>query len=124
MESSAAICRLIEPFPGSQPIGYAQAIELGLLAGEIPKGLDAGAWNCHLFIASASHRGQGFGQAALSQLVSEVFASTLAVACAITLSIRNERAARAYERIGFHWVGIDDDPIFGPSWIMRCDRPR
>lgn len=122
LESPTAICRLIEPAGSASPIGYAQAIELGLESGKLPNGLEPGTWDCDLFIASQEYRGRGFGQAALAHLVDEVFSSTLAIACAISVSIRNERAARAYEKIGFRWASITDDPILGPSWVMRRNR--
>lgn len=123
MESQAALCRLIETRDADWlPIGYAQAFELGQLSSRLPDGLDAGTWDCDVFIGSPAHRGRGFGQAALARLVDEIFGSTLAVACSISVSIRNESAARAYEKIGFRWVSIANDPIFGPSWVMRRDR--
>ncbi len=122
LESPTAICRLIEDGRSGLPIGYAQAVELGQQGGTLPAGLEPGTWDCDLFIASQDHRGRGFGQAALAQLVTEVFSSTLAIACTISVSIRNERAARAYERVGFRWASIADDPILGASWVMRRNR--
>ena len=105
-------------------VGYAQAVDNG--RPNAPRGgpVPAGAWDCNLFIGSAPHRGQGHGQRALDLLVAEVFASTLAVACVIVVSVRNERAARAYEKIGFKWVAVAEDPIHGPSWVMLRERPR
>ena len=82
----------------------------------------AGTWDCDLFIGSEPDRGRGHGQAALDLLVGEVFATTLAIACMIVISVRNERAARAYENVGFRWVAVTWDPIQGPSWVMLRDR--
>lgn len=120
-ESDAAICRIIEI--DGHAIGYAQAMDTGLTG--LPHGcpVPPGAWDCDLFIGSEPHRGQGHGQIALDLLVGEVFAATLAVACMIVVSVRNERAARAYENIGFKWVAVAEDPIHGPSWVMFRERP-
>ena len=60
---------------------------------------------------------------ALSLLVEEVFATRLAIACCAVVSIRNEAAARAYEKAGFRWLRIWQDPIDGPCWVMLKERP-
>ena len=58
----------------------------------------------------------------LALLTEEVFATTLAVACSSLVSIRNETAARAYERTGFRWLQVLQDPLLGPSWLMLKER--
>ena len=65
----------------------------------------------------------GVGQAALAMLKEEVFASTLAVAVCVFPSVKNERAVRAYEKAGFRWKRIWNDPYAGPSWFMVAERP-
>jgi len=122
LQSASALCRIIEV--DGEAAGYAQAIDVALLDGGLPPELPAGAWDADLFIASAEHRGRGVGQAALRLLAREVFATTLAIAISVFAPVRNEAAARAYEKAGFRWVGIVEDPIFGPSWIMIRDRPK
>ena len=122
LESDAAFCRIIEI--EGLGIGYAQAVDTALTSLPPDGPVPPGSWDCDLFIGSEPHRGQGHGQIALDMLVNEIFASTLAVACMIVVSIRNERAARAYENIGFKWVSVAEDPIQGPSWVMLRDRPR
>lgn len=122
LESNAAFCRIIEI--DGLAIGYAQAVDAGLTGGFSGVSVPPGSWDCDLFIGSETHRGQGHGQKALDLLVAEVFASTLATACTIVVSVRNERAARAYENIGFRWVTITEDPIHGPCWVMVRDRPQ
>ena len=62
------------------------------------------------------------GQAALSLLKTEVFATTLAVAVCVFPSVKNERAVRAYEKAGFRWKRIWNDPALGPSWFMVAER--
>ncbi len=59
----------------------------------------------------------------LALLTEEVFATTLAVACSAVVSIRNEAAVRAYERAGFRWLRVLQDPLLGPSWLMLKERP-
>ena len=121
MESATALPRIIEH--GGTGVGYAHAVEIGVWAEERPADLPAGTWDIDLFIASAQHRDQGLAQAALVLLTEEVFATTLAVACSAVVSIRNEAAARAYERAGFRWLRIWPDPLYGPCWLMLKERP-
>lgn len=121
LDSESAICRMI--IEDDKPIGYAHAIDMAHLHGPLPPELPAGTYDCDLFIGAPGYRGRGIGQAALELLVTEVFTTTLAVACGIVVSIRNERAARAYEKAGFRWQRVWQDPVFGPSWVMLRDRP-
>jgi RimJ/RimL family protein N-acetyltransferase len=121
MSSAAALCRIVES--EGVPIGYAHALEIGLWADERPAELAPGTWHIGYFLASNQHRGGGLGSAVLAQLVDEVFATTLAVACSGVVSIRNEAAARAYERAGFRWRRIWSDRLLGPSWLMLKERP-
>lgn len=120
--SEHALCRIIEA--GGTPVGYAHAIDAVVWGEELPDDLAPGTWDLDLFIASEEHRGRGVGQAALTQLKDEVFATTLATAVCVFPSIRNERAVRAYEKAGFSWKRIWNDPYMGPSWFMIAERPR
>jgi aminoglycoside 6'-N-acetyltransferase len=117
-----AICRVIEV--DGVPVGYAHAIDATLWGDDLPEDLDPGTWDLDLFIASEEYRGRGVGQAALALLKEEVFQSTLAVAVCVFPSVRNERAVRAYEKAGFRWKRIWNDPHAGPSWFMVARRPR
>lgn len=121
MESPTALPRIVEC--GGAGIGYAHAVERGVWAEALPDGLPAGTWDIDLFLASDADRGQELAQAVLVLLCDEVFATTLAVACSGVVSIRNEAAVRAYERAGFRWLRIWQDPLFGPSWLMLKERP-
>jgi aminoglycoside 6'-N-acetyltransferase len=121
MASEASLCRIIEA--DGVPIGYAHAVEIGLWGEHRPDALPAGTWDIDLFIASAEHRRRDVAQAALALLVEEVFTTRLAVACCAVVSVRNEAAARAYERTGFRWTRIWQDPIDGPCWLMLRERP-
>jgi aminoglycoside 6'-N-acetyltransferase len=121
MGSDTALCRIVECAGIS--IGYGHAVEIGLWGGERPEELAPGTWDIDLFIASPEHRGRGLGAAALALLAQEVFATTLAVACAGIVSIRNEAAVRAYERAGFRWRRVWHDRLTGPCWLMLKERP-
>lgn len=121
LNNDGALTRLI--VLGEEVIGYAHAIDTASLGGPLPLAIRPGTFECDLFIGSAAHRGQGHGQRALDLLAQDVFATTLAVACAIIVSIRNERAVRAYERVGFVWKSVWHDPVTGPSWVMVRERP-
>jgi RimJ/RimL family protein N-acetyltransferase len=119
--SQHGLCRIIEA--DGRPVGYAHAVDATLWGDELPQDLEAGTWDLDLFIASEAHRGRGVGQAALALLKDEVFASTLAVAVCVFPSVKNERAVRAYEKAGFRWKRIWNDPYAGPSWFMVAERP-
>jgi len=119
--SQHALSRIV--MAAGQPVGYAHAVDATLWGDDLPQELEPGTWDLDIFIASEEHRGKGVGQAALALLKDEVFASTLAVAVCVFPSVRNERAVRAYEKAGFHWKRIWNDPHQGPSWFMVAERP-
>lgn len=77
-----------------------------------------------LFIAEPALRGRGHGLGALRAMQAEVFGSTLALGLSVLVSVRNEAAVRIYEKAGFRWVRVLDDPLFGSSWLMLCERPQ
>lgn len=120
LSSQQAICRIIEA--DALPVGYCHAVDAMLWGDSLPQDLAPGTWDLDLFIASEKHRGKGVGQAALALLKDEVFSTTLAVAVSVFPSIRNERAVRAYEKAGFRWQRIWNDPQAGPSWFMVAER--
>ncbi len=119
-ESPSAICRIV--MVGGKPAGYGHAIDAGLWGSALPEGLQPGTWDVDLFIAEASARGRGAGETALGILIDEVFATTMALAVSVFVSIRNEAAVRIYEKAGFRWVRIWEDPAFGPMWLMVRER--
>jgi RimJ/RimL family protein N-acetyltransferase len=121
LASTAALPRII--MGDGVPIGYAHAVEHGVWATRPPEGVPAGAWDIDYFVPPAAGDGASIGGTALALLTEEVFATTLAVACSGLVSIRNEAAARAYERAGFRWLQVLQDPLLGPSWLMLKDRP-
>jgi aminoglycoside 6'-N-acetyltransferase len=121
MGSEAALPRIIEC--KGEPIGYAQAVEIGLWGQDRPEGLAPGTWDVDLFIAEEAHRGRGLEAAALALLTEEVFTTTLAVACCAVVPIRNEAGVRSYERAGFSWQRIWNDALAGPCWVMLKERP-
>jgi aminoglycoside 6'-N-acetyltransferase len=121
LASAAALPRIIER--DGTAIGYAHAVETGLWAAEPPEAVPAGSWDVDYFVAPAMDDSADVGSAALALLTEEVFATTLAVACSSLVSIRNEAAARAYERAGFRWLQVLQDPLLGPSWLMLKERP-
>lgn len=120
LASGHAICRIIEA--DGQPVGYAHAVDASLWGESLPDDLEPGTWDLDLFIASEEHRGRGVGHVALAMLREEVFATTLAVAVCVFPSIKNERAVRAYEKAGFRWQRVWNDPLTGPSWFMVARR--
>jgi RimJ/RimL family protein N-acetyltransferase len=120
--SAAAMPRII--VRDGVAIGYAHAVEAGLRTAEPPEGVPAGNWDVDYVLAPAAIDTGEIGGIVLAQLTAEVFATTLAVACSSLVSIRNEAAARAYERAGFRWLQVLQDPLLGPSWLMLKERPQ
>ena len=120
LSSAFAICRIIEA--GGNPVGYAHAVDATIWGESLPQDLDPGTWDLDLFVADEAHRGKGVGQVALKLLRDEVFATTLAVAVCVFPSVKNERAVRAYEKAGFRWKRVWNDPYAGPSWFMVSER--
>src|SRR5262249_2766321 len=94
-----ALCRIVAS--DGPPIGYAHAVEIGLWSEERPADLAAGTWHIAYLLASGRSCHVRTGAAVLALLSAEVFATTLAVACSSLVSVKNETAARAYERAGF-----------------------
>ncbi|MGE0848926.1 MAG: hypothetical protein AB7O44_04790 [Hyphomicrobiaceae bacterium] len=122
MGGGAALCRIIER--AGVAIGYAHAIEIGLLGGGWPEGLPPGTWHLNFLIAATEEHPDRQRGDLLARLVREVFASTLAVACSGVVSIRSEALARTYERAGFRWQRIFEDPLLGPCWLLLIERPK
>lgn len=122
METPSAMARIVTA--GSEPIGYAHAIDALHWGSGLPEAMPPGTWDIDVFIAPTEWRGRGAGRRAVELIAAEVFATTLAPAVSVFTSVRNEKAVRAYEKAGFRWVRIHDDPIDGPSWMMIMERPR
>ncbi len=120
-ESGPSLARLV--LVGGQPVGYAHAIDAGHWGNALPEAMPPGTWDADIFIAEPGYRGRGVGEAALNLLTGEVFSTTLAVALSVFVALANEPAIRAYERAGFQWTRVWEDPIFGPSWMMLRHRP-
>jgi aminoglycoside 6'-N-acetyltransferase len=120
LASETALCRIIDS--PHAPVGYAHALEIAWIE-EGAADLAPGTWRIGYFLAMGQRRNVCTGAAVLALLSAEVFTTTLAVACSSVVSVRNEAAARAYERAGFRWQGIWKDPLLGPSWLMLKERP-
>lgn len=121
LDTPGALCRIVEA--DGEPVGYCHAIDASVWGESLPEDLEPGTWDLDIFIASEAHRGKGVGQAALALLKDEVFQTTFAIAVCVFASIRNERAVRAYEKAGFRWQRVWNDPATGPSWFMVARRP-
>jgi RimJ/RimL family protein N-acetyltransferase len=121
LASAAAMPRIIEH--DGAAIGYAHAVEAGLRAAAPHEGVPVGSWDVDYVLAPSAIDTGEIGGIVLALITEEVFATTLAVACSGLVSIRNETAARAYERAGFRWLQVLQDPLLGPSWLMLKERP-
>ena len=121
LESASALARIIER--DGAPIGYGHAADAALWRNDMPFDLAAGQWEIDLFVAAPETRAEDTTEA-ICQLAAEVFATTMAVGCCGLVSIRNEAAARAFERAGFRWSRIWHDRWSGPSWLLELPRPR
>ena len=121
LQADMGLCSIIEV--DGRPAGYAQALETGPLAHALSPEPTAGTFRVDAFIGEPAFRRRGVGQAALRLVADEVFQTTLALGLIVVVAIKHEAAVRAYEKAGFKWVRVIDDPLFGPSWLMRLDRP-
>jgi hypothetical protein len=122
MESSAALTRMI--VCNGEAIGYAQAVDTGVLSERLHDGVPAGAWRVAYFHKTVAGLDDvSCGLAVLTLITDEVFSTSLAIACSAEVSIRTETATRAYERAGFRWLRVAHDPSVGPLWVMLKDRP-
>ena len=120
MSSAHALCRIIEA--DGRAVGYVHALDATLWGEELPAELAPGTWDIDLFIASPEHRNRGVGARALQLIRDEVFSTTLAVAVCIFVPLAGERAVRAYEKAGFRWRRVWNEPGAGPSWFMTAER--
>jgi aminoglycoside 6'-N-acetyltransferase len=121
IETNSALSRVIEV--SGTPVGYAHAIDATCWGEALPDALPPWTWDVDLFIGEAPFRGREVGCQALDILAREVFGTTLAMALSVFVSVRNEAAVRAYERAGFKWVTVWEDPVAGPVWLMLRQRP-
>lgn len=121
LESHAAVSRMV--MVGDEPVGYAHAVDASHWGPVLPDGMPIGTWDIDVLIAVPERRGQGLGERAVDLLADEVFSTTMALALSVFVSVKNEAAVRAYERAGFQWRRVWEDPIFGPSWMMLRERP-
>ncbi len=120
MGTEQAICRIIECDGGA--VGYAHAMDATLPGALLPAELPVGAWEMDLFVASPQHRGRGVGVRALQLMRDEVFGTTLALAVCVRVGVGQEKAVRAYELAGLHWLAVVRDPVMGPEWVMVAER--
>jgi aminoglycoside 6'-N-acetyltransferase len=118
--SATALSRII--MCDRADIGYAHAIEISVPGGTVPDNLLPGTWDVLAIVTRQEHTAREEA-AALALITSEVFATTLALACCGLVSVRNEIAARAYESAGYRWARIWHDPSRGPVWLMLKERP-
>jgi RimJ/RimL family protein N-acetyltransferase len=112
--SETAVCRIIAR--DGDAIGYAHALDLA------DRRLPPACWQADVFIGAQTLRGQGLGATALALLKAELFATTMAHTLAVRVSIRNERAVRAIERVGFKWREVVPDAQLGPCWVLVAER--
>jgi RimJ/RimL family protein N-acetyltransferase len=121
MGSHSALCRIIEA--GTQPIGYAQAMDVGLCGDREADAPAPATWNIDYFLVPREFATPALGNTVLGLLSEEVFATRLAVACSAIVSVKNEIAARTFETAGFRWQRICHDAAAGPAWLMVKQRP-
>lgn len=119
LQSPSALPRIVDR--DGDPVGYAHAVEMALFSASLPEGLPAGTWEADYFLGAAADNPK-LGETVLALLTEEVFTTTLAVACSATVSIRNEAAVRCFERTGFRWIRVVQEPSLGSCWLMLKER--
>jgi acetylornithine deacetylase len=114
---------------GAEPVGFIQFYEAGPCAAEYGFAPDddlSHVWACDLWIGVPELWGTGVGTAAVHAVVDHLFVSRSARRVLIDPRVANERAVRAYEKVGFrrvrvlpaheHHEGADWD-----NWLMELD---
>ena len=105
---------------GEIPIGYVrwQRFSGQELAAMGVHGLPDGTVIIDLFIGEAGWLGHGVGPAALVLLLKTLRADPTVPVAAVSTSVQNVRAIRAYEKAGFLRYCQHDDSESGPCWMM------
>ena len=105
---------------GEEPIGYVRWQRLlgKELAAMGVSGLPDGCANIDLFIGEPEWLGRGAGPAALGLLLKLLQVDPAVPVAAVSTSVRNVRAIRAYEKAGFQRYCQYDESESGLYWIM------
>lgn len=109
-----------------KPVGFVQFYrwaEYGAEAGEIGVPFDETTWGVDVLVGEADCVDRGLGSAAVEMLCDHLAGSRGATSVALTTSVENARAIRAYEKVGFERRAqvLDTDTKDGervPSWLM------
>ncbi len=105
-----------------RPVGFLQLIDARDEETHYWGDIEAGIWAIDIWIGAAADRGRGLGAAMMRLALERCFARPGVHTVLIDPLLRNERAIRFYERIGFEHVGIrwfgDDECA-----VMRIGRP-
>ncbi len=104
------------------PVGFMQLIDAAEEETHYWGDVPTGPWAIDIWIGEARHRGQGIGEEMMRQALERCFARPAVDHVLIDPLLRNERAIRFYERIGFRHVQVqwfDTDECA----VMRFDRP-
>lgn len=71
-----------------------------------------------LFIADASRTGRGIGTRALELAIAQLEDERIATLAALTTSVENRNARRAFQRAGFRIDRVYTPAPFGPCYLM------
>ena len=112
-------CRIITD--RGEPVGYIQWTDLWVWVPDLPYDLPKGTVDLDILIGEPTAMGRGLGPAAVAAVVAQVTADCNPPLFSMFTSAANERAMRAYEKIGFvRREGLVHDE-FGESWLMTFD---
>lgn len=111
---------------GGEPIGFVQFYrwaDEAAAADEVGIPYDDHTWGLDVMIGEGDRVDRGLGSAAVELLCDHLAAERGATAVALTTSVENARAIRAYEKAGFERRArvLDTDTKDGervPSWLM------
>lgn len=105
-----------------RPVGFLQLIDAREEETHYWGDIEPGIWAIDIWIGSATDRGRGLGAAMMRLALERCFARPEVHTVFIDPLLRNQRAIRFYERIGFEHVGVrwfDEDECA----VMRIGRP-
>lgn len=105
-----------------RPVGFLQLIDAREEESHYWGDIEPGIWAIDIWIGAAADRGRGLGATMMHLALERCFARPDVHTVLIDPLLRNQRAIRFYERLGFEHIGIrwfDQDECA----VMRIARP-
>ncbi|MBI4935411.1 MAG: acetyltransferase [Actinobacteria bacterium] len=108
-----------------EPVGFMQIADPALEESHYWGDCEQHLRSIDIWIGGAEHRGRGIGTAMMRAAIDRCFSSPDVTAIIIDPLVRNERARRFYERLGFEFVEVRrfDNDECAVYRLERSNRP-